>query len=127
MAEYSWPGNIRELENLMKIYVLFGSEEDLRATIRNGHEDSLDLELPSAGVVSLTNFVRNAAKKLERRIILRALETHHWNRRKTARALKISYPWLMIKMREMREAGIPPTGGPKACLAAVGESEQEVN
>jgi two-component system response regulator AtoC len=127
MAKYSWPGNIRELENLIKIYVLSGSEEDLRATIRNGHEDSLDLELPSDGVVSLTNFVRTAAKKLERRIILRALETHKWNRRKTARALKISYPWLMIKMREMREAGMPPTGGPEVCVESVGESEQELN
>jgi two-component system response regulator AtoC len=127
MEKYSWPGNIRELENLIKIYVLFGSEEELRATIRNGHEDSVDPELPSDGVVSLQTFVRNASKQLERRIILRALETHNWNRKKTARALRISYSWLMFKMKEMKEAGMPPTGGPKGCLAAVGESEQELN
>src|SRR5229473_573978 len=45
LMKYSWPGNIRELENLVKSYVVFGSEEDLRSTICNGHEDSLDLEL----------------------------------------------------------------------------------
>jgi two-component system response regulator AtoC len=127
MAKYSWPGNIRELENLIKIYVLFGSEEDLRATICNGHEDSVGLELPSDGVISLQNFVSNATKQLERRIILRALETHNWNRKKTARALRISYSWLMFKMKEMKEAGMLPTGAPKGCLAAVGESEQELN
>src|SRR6201984_2662631 len=34
LARYSWPGNIRELENLMKSYVIFGSEEDLRTAMQ---------------------------------------------------------------------------------------------
>src|SRR2546427_2702772 len=47
MAKYSWPGNIRELENLIKIYVLFGSEEDLRATICDGRSEEHTSELQS--------------------------------------------------------------------------------
>ena len=124
LRKYSWPGNIRELENLIKNYLIFESEEDLRSTIQNGHENTLDLQLPSNGVVSLKKVVRAATKQLERTIILRTLETHHWNRRKAARALSISYAGLLCKMRE---AGMPPTRGPNACLEVAGEPEQELN
>src|ERR1700739_1081796 len=115
LSRYSWPGNIRELENLMKSYVIFGSEEDLRAAIENNREaeDSVDSEIPSNGVISLKKLVRAATRRLERKVILRALETHQWNRRKAARALSISYAGLLCKMRD---AGMPPTRGPKACV-----------
>jgi two-component system response regulator AtoC len=114
MMKYSWPGNIRELENLIKSYVVFESEEDIRSAMRNVHEDFFDPQIPANGIVSLKEVVRAATKQLERTIIRRALETHHWNRRKAARALCISYAGLLCKMRE---AGMPPTRGPKACLA----------
>jgi two-component system response regulator AtoC len=125
LARYSWPGNIRELENLMKSYVIFGSEEDLRAALENNREaeDSLDPEIPSNGVISLKKVVRTATKQLERRVILRALETHQWNRRKAARALSISYAGLLCKMRD---AGMPPTRGPKACVH-LGAQGRELN
>ena len=124
LMKYSWPGNIRELENLIKNYVIFGSEEDLRSTMRDLHEDLFDPQISSNGVVSLKKVVRAATKQLERTIILRALETHHWNRRKAALALSISYAGLLCKMRE---AGVPPTRGPNACLEVAGEPEQELN
>jgi len=107
----------------MKSYVIFGSEEDLRAAMQNDQEDSLDPEIPSNGVISLKTVVRTATKQLERRIILRALETHQWNRRKAARALSISYAGLLCKMRD---AGMPPTRGPKACVH-VGAQGRELN
>jgi two-component system response regulator AtoC len=113
LMKYSWPGNIRELENLIKSYVVFESEEDLRSSMRNVHEDFFDPQIPPSGIVSLKQVVRAATKQLEQTIIRKALETHHWNRRKAARALCISYAGLLCKMRE---AGMPPTRGPKAYL-----------
>jgi DNA-binding NtrC family response regulator len=109
----------------MKSYVIFGSEEDLRAAMQNNREveDSVDPEIPSNGVISLKTVVRTATKQLERRVILRALETHQWNRRKAARALSISYAGLLCKMRD---AGMPPTRGPKACVH-VGAQGRELN
>src|ERR1700719_761042 len=122
LMKYSWPGNIRELENLIKSYVVFESEEDLRSAMRNVHEDFFDPQIPPNGIVSLKEVVRTATKQLERTIIRRALETHHWNRRKAARALCISYAGLLCKMRE---AGMPPTRGPKACLE-IAESQSKI-
>src|SRR5712664_944891 len=124
LMKYSWPGNIRELENLIKSYVVFESEEDVRSAMRNVHEDFFDPQIPSNGVVSLKKVVRAATKQLERTIILRALETHHWNRRKAASALSVSYAGLLCKMRE---AGVPPTRGPKAYVEIAEEPEQEMN
>jgi two-component system response regulator AtoC len=122
LMKYSWPGNIRELENLIKSYVVFESEEDIRSAMRNVHEDFFDPQIPSNGVVALKKVVRAATKQLERTIILRTLETHHWNRRKAARALCISYAGLLCKMRE---GGMPPTRGPKAYLE-IAESQNEI-
>jgi two-component system, NtrC family, response regulator AtoC len=121
LKKYSWPGNIRELENLIKSYIVFGSEEDIRAAMRNGQEDFLCPEISPNGTVSLKQAVRAATKHIERTFILKALETHQWNRRKAAEALDISYAGLLCKMRE---AGMPPTRGPRASLASVSGSEQ---
>jgi len=118
LVQYSWPGNIRELENLIKNYVIFGSEEDLWAAMHNGPEDFFDPEIACSEVTSLKRVVRAATKQLERKIILRVLETHKWNRRKAARTLGISYAGLLCKMRE---AGVPPTRGPRACLEVGGD------
>ena len=111
LRKHSWPGNIRELENLIRGYAIFCSEEDVRKAIQNAqlrHKDLFLSEIPTGGVISLKKVVRTAAKQLEQEIILQSLEAHRWNRRKVARALSISYAGLLMKMRE---AGVAPTRG----------------
>ena len=56
---------------------------------------------------SLRIRVRHAARQVESSIIREALEQHHWNRRRTAEALKISYRSLMYKMKicNLRDSG----------------------
>jgi len=54
---------------------------------------------PAPGAAALRVRVREAARLLEAKIILEALEQHRWNRRRTAEALGISYRLLMYKMR----------------------------
>ena len=107
MQKYSWPGNIRELENLLKRYVITGNEETICSSMENGHGHDLEPELPVEGVIKLKDATRKATKELEQKIILKTLEAHRWNRRMAARALSISYAALLYKLRE---AGIPPRG-----------------
>lgn len=121
LATRPWPGNIRELENAIKRYVILGSEEAFAVPARpvrsggrvhgSGIAKSAGPNLPGDADESLKSIVRHAVKRLERDIILRTLEANRWNRRMAARALHISYAALLYKMRE---AGVPPMRGPRA-------------
>jgi two-component system, NtrC family, response regulator AtoC len=109
MQSYHWPGNIRQLENLIRSYVLIGSEEALVAemmpeTPRNGVTAELDLSEP----ISLKDITRKATHDLERQIILKVLQANNWNRQKTAKWLKISYRSLLYKLSEAGMPEVPP-------------------
>ena len=110
MQSYHWPGNIRQLENLIRSYVLIGSEEALVAEMmpdisaRNGITTEIDLSEP----VSLKDITRKATHDLERQIILKVLQANSWNRQKTAKWLQISYRSLLYKLSEVGMPEVPP-------------------
>ena len=108
LREYRWPGNIRELENLAKRYVILGPEEAIGHILKDADQDDPALEgseIPPKGGIQLKKLTRQAVKQLERKIILRMLEVNAWNRKASAHALRISYPTLLYKMKE---AGLSP-------------------
>jgi two-component system, NtrC family, response regulator AtoC len=105
LQNYSWPGNIRELENVMKRYVVVGKEEAIIQSFQGGASEPLGSDVPVNGNIKIKQVIKQASAQLERRIIFRMLETHRWNRRATARALGLSYAALLYKLRQ---AGIPP-------------------
>jgi two-component system, NtrC family, response regulator AtoC len=105
LAKYHWPGNIRELENLIKRYVILGDEEVISSDLApRGEQDLFQAEIPVDGIISLKKLTKQAVRELERKVILKVLQTHHWNRKKSARALSISYRALLYKIRD---AGLP--------------------
>jgi two-component system response regulator AtoC len=109
MQNYHWPGNIRQLENLIRSYVLIGSEDALIAELipeqnHNGVTAEIDLSEP----VSLKNITRQATHDLERQIILKVLRANSWNRQKTAKWLQISYRSLLYKLSEAGMPEVPP-------------------
>jgi len=117
LTQHSWPGNIRELENLIKRYVIFGSEDAITEELASRSRDhAYNPEIPKDGNISLKKVTRQAVRELERRIILRVLEANQWNRRRTARALNISYRALLYKVRD---AGLIPDRGRAPMGAAV--------
>ena len=99
-----WSGNVRELENVIRRYVIFGQEDASLADV-NRREDLLYTpEICLDGDISLKEITRRAVRELEYKIISRVLLTHHGNRTDAARTLKISYRALMYKIRD---SGIP--------------------
>jgi two-component system response regulator AtoC len=109
LQRYSWPGNIRELENLIKSYVILDSEDVIRVEILNGENSGNGNGTAKDDPTSL----KAAVRALENRLILRTLEQHHWNRRQAARALKISYRSLMYRLRQSN-VRLSQTGGSQA-------------
>src|SRR5271163_2811486 len=98
LKKYHWPGNVRELENLMKRYVILGAEEAISGDLRPQPQDFFSADISVDGPISLKKITRQAVRELERKIILKVLQHHHWNRKQAARALNISYRALLYKI-----------------------------
>jgi two-component system, NtrC family, response regulator AtoC len=105
LEEFSWPGNIRELENLIKRYVILGSESAICEGLADPAIRTFGQTNPGDGRLSLKRITKQASRELEREIILQVLAEHRWNRRRTARALNISYRALLYKMKDAGVVG----------------------
>jgi two-component system response regulator AtoC len=108
MERYHWPGNVRQLENLIRSYVLIGSEEALVSELVHAEPAALTTEIDLARPVSLKEITRAATQDLERKIILTVLRANGFSRRKTAKWLNISYRSLLYKLQEAQAGGIAP-------------------
>jgi two-component system response regulator AtoC len=104
LQDYHWPGNVRELENLVKRYVVLGTEDAIIEALREKDPAAETFPFVPEANLPLRIQTQRAVRLLERQIILRALNEHRWNRRKTAKSLDISYRALLYKIKD---AGLP--------------------
>lgn len=108
-SAYSWPGNIRELEYVVRTIVAIGDENIALAAIRasgfKGIRDHAKLES-----LSLKQAAREASRRAERELILNALSRTHWNRKRAARDLQISYKALLYKLKQIGIDNDPSLG-----------------
>ena len=127
MMEYAWPGNIRELENLVKRYTIVGNEaqiirelsthKPIVSSLSPGSANKVQEITPPASsgpafvtngnteieMPSLLEIGKRAAMQAEREAIERVLAQTRWNRRQAAKILKISYKALLNKLKAMEE------------------------
>ncbi len=108
LQRYHWPGNIRELENLIRRYTILGTEEAITSELAPPKQVLFDDDIPLDGPISLKKITRQAVLDLERKVILKVLQANHWNRKRAARALNISYRALLYKIRDV---GLPAARG----------------
>ncbi|MFY9659492.1 MAG: sigma-54 dependent transcriptional regulator [Terriglobales bacterium] len=104
---HNWPGNLRELSNFIKRYLVLGDEtlaaSELQPRPDGGGGAHVEGRSAVAGAESgggLKSLSRNAKDGAEAEAIARALEETNWNRKQAAVLLKISYKALLYKIRQ---------------------------
>jgi len=97
--DYSWPGNIRELEGAAKAIVALGDESvamgGLRSLLMSSEHGS------NGERISLKQASRAASREAEKELILKVLNRTRWNRRRAAQELQISYKALLYKLKQI--------------------------
>ena len=101
---YPWPGNLRELENFVKRYVILEDDEgSLRELVEMSASRQRTLprtEMPIPKEQGLKALVRGLKDEAEMEAIADALEKTRWCRKDAAKMLGISYKALLYKMRQ---------------------------
>jgi two-component system, NtrC family, response regulator AtoC len=109
LLRHSWPGNVRELENVARKIVALGDGDlalaDLEAGLNAVEPVKAPPSVPASarlsGMRPLKEASREASRHAERELIARALDRTHWNRKRTARELQISYKALLYKLKQL--------------------------
>lgn len=149
-VNYPWPGNVSELANFVKRYLLsreeqFGpqdhEESSARYSMQDGDAKSSLLGAESLRIVeapsldsatslkSLINGVKSAA---ERNAIQAALQKTRWNRKAAARLLRVSYRTLLYKIERYKmsasdpEPGVYPANGDISAVSPLGSTRKVV-
>ncbi|HLG93742.1 MAG TPA: helix-turn-helix domain-containing protein, partial [candidate division Zixibacteria bacterium] len=112
MQGFHWPGNVRQLENVIKQVVVREDDSIIPSLLSAG---SGVAGQPAYSAVSLSNVAGSTAagyalkrrvddivSREEKRVIAEVLQKTNWNRRKAADILEISYRSLLYKIKEYR-------------------------
>jgi DNA-binding NtrC family response regulator len=104
---HSWPGNLRELNNFLKRYLILGDENLAVAELQprydgNGGGGARGDHSSRGGDAGggLKSLARSAKDEAEGEAIRQALEQTNWNRKQAAALLQISYKALLYKIRQ---------------------------
>lgn len=128
-VNYPWPGNVSELGNFVKRYLLSREEQlgpqdreesSSRDSVQNGDAKSSLLAAESLriieaasldSVISLKSLINGVKSAAERNAIAAALHKTRWNRKAAARLLRVSYRTLLYKIERYKMSASDPDPG----------------
>lgn len=113
LRTFRWPGNVRQLENMIKQVVVRGDESIIDDLINSAGSAPATAAAPGAGGsveeeepgyesdgYSLKDRIGRTVAREEKRLIAEVLNKTNWNRRKAADLLEISYRSLLYKIKD---------------------------
>ncbi len=98
LTEYSWPGNLPELQTAIKTFVAIGDQSISLAAIKAAASGA---RLKGQRPLSLKEATRTALIQIERQLISKVLVTTGGNRKRAANELGISYKALLYKLKQI--------------------------
>jgi len=114
LLQHHWLGNVRELENIIQLYIVFGEEEPIIKELTEVADQEPSRKEEEAypdkdGSLSLKEVHRDAVLSAESEVIRKALAMTNWNRKRAAGMLNISYKTLLYKIQKysLDERSIP--------------------
>src|SRR5881396_2207883 len=97
---YDWPGNVRQLENAIKRYLILPDVAMTLSELKEPPPAEADVPIkPKEDKMSLKDVGTRAAEQAEKELVLRVLEETSWNRKQAARRLNICYKALLNKLK----------------------------
>jgi two-component system response regulator AtoC len=98
---YDWPGNVRQLENVVKRYLILPEMNVNLADVKDQSQSTTPAVVvkPKENSMSLKDVGTRAAEQAEKELVLRVLEETSWNRKQAARRLNICYKALLNKLK----------------------------
>ncbi len=108
LTRYTWPGNIRELRNVVERSMILAPEGDIDADslpeeIRDYQAESVQPEAPLEALPAAGQFV--SLRELEERYINEVLTACHWNKAQAARILGIHTTSILRRLKKSEEKG----------------------
>ncbi len=111
LKEYNWPGNVRQLENIIERMVVLNPEvsmfmpshipKEIKTNMKEEKPAKILDEIPEEGI-SLNTIIKN----IERDLILKSLEKTSWNKQKAANLLGIKRTTLIEKLKKLNKEDI---------------------